>query len=170
MKAANLSVVFLSFGLSCGVITGARALLGPGGQVVEGRPELYALRIVSENDVDDAKDALGAPDKRYARFPPGGQLVLLMQKDFIDSGRVVCTGEPDYGLEGWVRVQDTKDERQNYAWIIIQRESCDRFVFFPEAYLPFGGTGINTIRITNVGENPLLVDALIGYGAVAERK
>jgi len=99
---------------------------------------------------------------------PGGQFVVLMEKNFIDSGKVVCKGEEDYGLEAWVQMQDTQDEQQNYAWMIIQREPSNRFVFLgcdPNSGMGgYWGMAVNTIRITNAGTNSLFVDAVIGYG------
>jgi hypothetical protein len=136
------------------------------------RPKFYALRVVSEKNVQNAKDSLGAPDGCYTEILPGGQLVLLMEKNFIDSGTVVCKGEEDYGLEAWVQMQDSQDEQQNYAWMIIQRESSNRFIFL--AGDPISGMGgywgmaVNTVRITNVGNKSLFVDAVIGYGLKAE--
>ena len=142
------------------------------GQDQPERPKFYALRIVFEKEVQNAKDSLGAPDGRYAEILPGGQLVVLMEKNFIDSGTVVCKGEEDYGLEAWVQMQDTQDEQQNYAWMIIQREPSNRFIFF--AADPISGMGgywgmaVNTVRITNPGSKSLFVDAVIGYGLNAE--
>jgi hypothetical protein len=158
--------------LSAGLLASA-----PGGfsgktqdQAQPERPKFYALRVVSEKNVLNAKDSLGAPDGRYAEIPPGGQLILLMEQEFYafpgnqpDSGIIVCKGEKDYALEGWFRIQDTKEERQNYAWMIISRNS-NRFVFL------LGSGGVNMIRITNTGTKSLFVDAVIGYGIEAERR
>jgi hypothetical protein len=134
------------------------------------RPKFYAVQAVCERNVQNPKDSLGAPDGRYAKILPGGQLVVLIEKNFIDSGTLVCKGEADYALEGWFRIQDMQDERQNYTWIIIQRESCNHFLFFPESYIWWGNTGVNMIRITNIGTKCLLVDAVIGYSTEAERR
>jgi hypothetical protein len=130
------------------------------------RPEFYARAVVREKKVQNAKDALGAPDNRYAEIPPGVQLGLIMEKKFVDSGMVVCKGETDYGLEGFFHIQDTQDERQNYAWIIIHQDPFmpNRFLFFPGSYIWYSDTGVNMIRITNVGTKTLFVDAVIGYG------
>jgi hypothetical protein len=140
------------------------------GQEQPQRLKFYALGVVCEKNVQNAQDSLGEPDGRYAEILPGGQLVVLMEKNFIDSGTLVCQGDADYGLEGWFRIQDTQDERQNYTWMIIQRESCNRFLFFPESYIWWGNTGVNMIRITNLGTKSLFVDAVIGYGMEAERR
>jgi hypothetical protein len=170
MKIRELITVGVFLGVSGGIIVGARPSCYRHDQKEEERPKFYTLRVVSEKNVQNAKDSLGAPDGRYAEILPGAQLVLLMEKNFIDSGTVVCKGEADYGLEGWFHIQATQDERRNYAWMIIQRESCNRFLFFPESYIWWGNTGVNMIRITNFGTKSLLVDAVIGYGMVAERK
>lgn len=136
----------------------------PSGQDQPQRPKFYALQVVCKRNIQNPTESLGAPDGRYAEILAGGQLIVLMEKNFIDSGTVVCKGEVDYGLEGWFRIQETQDERQNYTWIIIQRESCNRFLFFPESYIWWGNTGMNMIRITSVGTKSLFVDAVIGYG------
>ena len=132
------------------------------------RSKFYALQVVCEKEVQNSKDSLGVPDDSYAEILPGGQLVVLMEKTFIDSGKVVCKGEADYGLEGFFHIQDTEDERQNYAWIIINRDPLmpNRFLFFPGTYIWFSGTGVDKIRISNAGNKSLFVDAIIGYGAV----
>jgi len=138
------------------------------------RPKFYAICVVSEKDVLNAKNSLSAPDGRYAEILPGGQLVVIMEKNFIDSGTVVCKGEEDYGLEGWVQMQDTQDEQQNYAWMIIQREPSNRFIFLggdPNSGMGgYWGMAVNTVRITNSGTKSLFVDAVIGYGMEAERR
>jgi hypothetical protein len=142
-------------------------------------PKFYALRVVSEKDVLNAKDCLGAPDGRCAEILPGGQLVVLMEKTFIDIGTLVFKGEMDYGLEGWLHVQDTQDERQDYAWIpfwsgrfILSGMWLGGFSFGPG--LPglslYGGLGVDKIRITNAGTKSLFVDAVIGYRLEAERR
>jgi hypothetical protein len=140
------------------------------GQDQPERPKFYALQVVWEKNVRSAKDSLGAPDGRSAEILPGGQLIVFMEKNFIDSGTVLCKGEADYGLEDWFRIQETQDERQNYTWMIIQRESCNRFLFFPESYIWWGNTGVNMIRITNLGTKSLFVDAVIGYRTEADNR
>jgi hypothetical protein len=51
------------------------------GQDQPERPKFYALRVVFEKNIQNAKDSLGPPDDRYAEILPGGQLVLLMEKE-----------------------------------------------------------------------------------------
>lgn len=137
------------------------------------RPKFYALRVVSEKNVQNAKDSLGAPDGRYAEILPGGQLVLLMEKNFVDIGTLVCKGEEDYVLEGRAHMQDTHVEQQDYAWMIINRDLSDRFDFItgrPMRGSSSWGIAVNMVRITNFGTKSLFVDAVIGYGLEAERK
>jgi hypothetical protein len=105
------------------------------------RPKFYALRVVSDKQVLNAKDSLGAPDGRFAEILPSGQLVLLMEKNFVDIGLLVCKGEEDYGLEGRVHMQDTKVEQQDYAWVIINRDPSDRFDFITVNPNGLGGSG-----------------------------
>jgi len=174
-KSGLLTVAFLLF-LSAGLLARAPSSF-PGKMERLGQPErpkFYAICVVFGKDVLNAKNSLGAPDGCYMEILPGGQLVLLMEKNFIDSGTVVCKGEEDYGLEAWVQMQDTQDEQQNYAWMIIQREPSNRFVFLgcdPNSGMGgYWGMAVNTVRITNAGTNSLFVDAVIGYGMEAERR
>jgi len=141
------------------------------------RPKFYALRVVSEKDVLNAKDCLDAPDGRYAEILLGGQLVVLMEKTFIDIGTLVFKGEMDYGLEGWFHVQDTQDERQDYAWIpfwsgrfILPGMWLGGFSFGPgrPGLSLYGGLGVDKIRINNAGTKSLFVDAVIGYRLEAD--
>jgi hypothetical protein len=141
-------------------------------QVQRERPKFYASRIVSENNVLNAKDSLGAPDGRYAEIQPRGQLVVLMEKSFFDVGTLVCKGEENYGLEGRVHVQDTQVEHQDYAWMIINRGPSNHFDFITvDANSGMRGTWgmtVNMIRITNFGTKSLFVDAVTGYAMEAE--
>jgi hypothetical protein len=180
IKIRMLSASLLFF-LSAGLL--ARAPDGfPGKTERAGQPErprFYAIRIVSEKDVLNAKDCLGAPDGRYAEILPGGQLVVLMEKTFIDIGTLVFKGETDYGLEGLFHVQNTQDERQDYAWIPFW---SGRFI--PPGMWPggfsfgpgspglslYGGLGVDRIRISNSGSRSLFVEAVIGYHFEPERR
>ena len=173
-KKGLLTVAFLLF-LSMGLL--ARAPGYPSGKMERPdqpeRPKFYAVRVVSEKEVLNAKGSLGAPDGGYTEILPGGQLVVIMEKNFIESGTVVCKGEEGYALEGFFHMQDTQDERQNYLWMSIQRESSNRFTFFSSGgyfYAWWGNTGMNMVRITNIGTKSLFLDAVIGYGLEAERR
>ena len=149
------------------------------GQDQPQRPKFYAMRIVSERDVLNVKNCLGAPDGRYAEILPGGQLALLMEETFIDIGTLVFKGEMDYGLEGLFHVQNTQAERQDFAWIpfwsgryILPGMWPGGFSFGPgqPGLSLYGGLGVDKIRITNTGTKSLFVDAVIGYRFEAERK
>jgi hypothetical protein len=143
------------------------------------RPKFYAMTVVSERDALNAKDCLGAPGGRYAEILPGGELVVLMEKTFIDIGTLVFKGEMDYGLEGLFHVQDTQDERQDYAWIIFWSGK-----YIPPGMWPggfsfgsgqpglsfYGGLGVEKIRITNAGAKSLFVNAVIGFSMEAQRR
>jgi hypothetical protein len=138
------------------------------------RSKFFALRVVSEKNVVNAKDSLGAPDGRSAEILPGGQLVLFMERNFIDIGTLVCKGEEDYGLEGRVHVQNTQVEHQDYAWMIIHRDPSNGFDFITVDaggnFCPGSwGMTVNMIRITNIGTKSLFMDAVIGYALQAER-
>lgn len=174
-KIGLLTVAFLLF-LSASILAHAPSSF-PGKvpwQDQPERPKFYAICVVSEKNVLNAKNSLGAPDGCYTEILPRGQLVVIMEKNFIDSGTVVCKGEEAYGLEAWVQMQDTQDEQQNYAWMIIQREPSNRFIFLggdPNSGMGgYWGMAVNTVRITNSGTKSLFVDAVIGYGMEAERR
>jgi hypothetical protein len=137
------------------------------------RPKFYAMTVVSERDVLNAKDCVGAPDGRFAEILPGGQLVVRTEKTFIDIGTLVFKGEMDYGLEALYHVQDTGEERQDYAWIIFWNGKYIppgmwpggfSFGVGPPGFSLYGGLGVEKIRITNAGTKSLFVDAVIGYG------
>jgi hypothetical protein len=179
-KKGLLPASFLIF-LSASLLARASSSF-PGkalGQDQPQRPKFYAVQIVCEKEVQDVKDSLGAPDGRSAEILPGGQLVVLMQKTFIDIGTLVFKGEMDYGLEGWFHVQDTQDERQDYAWIpfwsgrfILPGMWPGGFSFGPgrPGLSLYGGLGVDKIRITNAGTKSLFVDAVIGYGTEADNR
>ena len=141
-------------------------------------PKFYALQVVCEKEVQNAKDSLGAPDGSYAEILPGGQLVVLMENKLYpfpslgppegggglaDSGSVVGKGETDFVLEGWFPMQDTQG-KQNYVWIALGL-SASGFCVWLE-----GSTGVDMIRITNPGTKSLFVDAVIGLSKEAERR
>ena len=163
MKIRYFIIAALFIYLSGGIIIEATPFLDWKDQK-EKRQKFYALRIVLEKDVQNTKDCLGMPDDRYAEILPGRQIVLLMEENFIDYGTVVCKGELNYTIEGCFYIQETQAPDKNYAWMIIQRESFNRFIFFPESYIWWGRTGANVIRITNLGTESLFVDAILGYG------
>jgi hypothetical protein len=131
------------------------------------QPRFYAVRVVSEQGVLNAKDALGAPDGRYAEILPGGQLVLLMEKGLYIflagtqdsggglaySGAVVAKGETPAVLEGWLPVVEAQGG--GHLWVPIGTGST---VYIPPGII----MRVNLVRITNTGTTPLFVDAVIG--------
>ncbi len=170
MKTSGFITAGVLLGLSGGIIVGAGASSRRHDQEEEQKSKFYAVRVESEKNVQNAKDSLGAPDGHFAEILPGGELVLIMEKNFIESGSVVYKGETQFNLEGWFHIQDTQDERQNYQWMDIHRLSPSRFTFLSSGgyfYTWWGNTGVNKIRITNIDTKPLLVDAVIGYGLEA---
>ena len=149
------------------------------------KPKFYALRVVSEKNVQNAKDSLGAPDGRYAEILPGGQLVLLMEKELClfpvvsgnpvdgnvtqaDSGSFVAKGGADIGLEVWSPWED-EENKPHHDWMAVGLSATG---FILPVFYAFKGntTGVNMIRITNVGSRSLFVDAVIGYAREAERR
>jgi hypothetical protein len=149
------------------------------GQGKRDRPKFYALRVVFEKNVQNAKDSVGAPDGRNAEILPGGQLVVLMENKLYpfpsisgwpeggarlaDSGSVVGKGEADFGLEGWLPMKNTQG-KQHYVWISLGL-SVTGFCIWLE-----GSAGVEMIRMTNPGTTSLFVDAVIGYGRKEERR
>jgi hypothetical protein len=103
-------------------------------------------------------------------------MVLLMEKPIfpsaVDDGTVVCEGEANFGLEGWILVSGSKDSPE-YAWMpLVRGVSSGGFRLTSPAGM--GGTaegspGVNRIRISNADTRPILVDAVIGYDRTASR-
>jgi hypothetical protein len=140
------------------------------------RPEFYALQVVCEKEVQNAKDLLGAPDSSYAEILPGGQLIMLMEDILlpsrisgygenagcVDSGSVVGKGETDFRLEGRFTWEDAQGE-QRHEWIPLL-PTLTGFCVLPIAIYPFeDSAGVDMIRIANPGTKSLFVDAVIGY-------
>ena len=155
------------------------------GQDQPERPKFYAHRVVSEKNVQNAKDSLGAPDGRYTEILPGGQLVLLMKKELYlfpvvggdpvagnvaqaDSGSFVAKGGADIGLEVWSPWED-EENKQHHDWMAVGLSATG---FILPMFYAFKGrtTGVNMIRITNPGTKSLFVDAVIGYDMEAEKE
>jgi hypothetical protein len=140
------------------------------------RPKFYALQVVCEKNVQNAKDSLGAPDGRYAEILPGGQLVVLMQNKLIilptigwpdigllpDSGSIVGKQKTGFGLEGWFPMLDTQG-KQRYDWLPLAVSMSGFCLFPPPTYSFERNTGVDMIRITNPGPKSLFIDAVIGF-------
>jgi hypothetical protein len=162
------------------------------GQDQPERPKFYALRAVSEKNVQNAEYSLGVPDDRYTEILPGGQLVLLMEKElylFIlswssegvatISGLVVGKGGADFALECWSPWQDTEG-KQHHDWMPALLSAAGFSIpvidwglisyCFDSSTSFKGNTGVNMIRITNPGTESLFVDAVIGYDREAGRR
>jgi len=142
------------------------------------RPKFYALQVVYEKQVQNAKDSLRSPDDQFAEILPGGQLVLLMENILfpspitgngetagcVDSGSVVGKEETDFGLEGRFMWQDTQGE-QRHEWIPLG-PTATGFCISPPPLAIYSfkdSAGVDMIRITNPGTKSLFVDAVIGY-------
>ena len=153
--------------------SGPDGLSGKGqAQNQQEQPKFYALRVVSEKGVLNAKDALGAPDGRYAEISPGGQLVLLMEKELevfpvgdedygiglAYSGAIVAKGDTPALLEAWILIRNARGD-ESHSWIPIGASSA-RY-YDPGAWLK-GIERTDKIRITNTGTESLFVDAIIG--------
>jgi hypothetical protein len=164
---------FLLFAFQVSLLGDPDGLSGKGqDQNQPERPKFYALRVVSEEGVLNAKDALGAPDGRYAEILPGGQLVLLMERELevfpvgdqdygiglAYSGAIVAKGETPALLEGWIPIRNARGD-ESYAWIPIGASSARYYDY--GAWLK-GIERTEKIRITNTGTEPLFVDAIIG--------
>ncbi len=136
------------------------------------RPKFYAVQVISEKGVLNAKDALGAPDGHYTEILPGGQLVLLMEKelyvfpvggqDWVGlaySGAIVAKGETPAALEGWIPIRDLRGDKR-HDWVSIGMGSPPNpgWPGWPE-----GTVRTHKIRITNTGTESLFVDAIIGW-------
>jgi len=165
---AYLTLAFLI--LSAGTVAAGRAPV-PGlkrAQGQEDRPKFFAARVISEEGVVNAREALGEPDGRYAEIAQGGQLVLLMEKRIypsttFDDGLVFVKEESDYGLEGWFPVSGSQKD-PGFAWMpLIRGQSSGGFrVALVDALA--GNAGVNMIRISNNDTKPIRLDAVAGYG------
>jgi len=154
------------------------------GQDQPERSKFYALQVVYEKQVQNAKDSLRPPDGRFAEILPGGQLIVLMENILfpsliigngetggcLDSGSVVGKGEADFGLEGRFTWQDTQGE-QHHEWIPLGLTATGFCISPPllAIYSFEDGGGVDMIRITNPGTKSLFVDAVIGYGRMFVR-
>ena len=163
-----LTVAFLV--LSAGILAAGRpsetGLKRAQGQ--EERPKFYATRIISEEGVINARQALGEPDGRYAEIAPGGRMVLLMENRIypsttFDDGKVFVKEDSDYGLEGWFPTSGSQKD-PGFAWMLLIRgQSSGGFrVALVDALA--GNAGVNMIRIANNDTKPILLDAVAGYG------
>jgi hypothetical protein len=185
VKIRVLITLCVVLGLSGGIIVVAEPSYYRHDQEEQERPKFYALRVVSEKNVQNAKDSLGAPDGCYAEILPGGQLVLLMERELClfpavggdpvagnvaqaDSGSFVAKGGADIGLEVWSPWED-EENKQRHDWMAVGLSATG---FILPVFYAFKGsaTGVNMIRITNVGNESLFVDAVIGYAMEAERR
>ena len=160
----------------------AHSLGGFPGKVAEldqpKRLKFYALGVVCEKEVQNAKDSLGAPDGRCAEILPGGQLVVLMENKlysfpvgsgigegvgFLDSGSVIGKGGADFSLEGWFEWQDGEG-KEHHNWISLGLSATGFCLPLIGALSPFDfSASTDIIRITNRGAKSLFVDAVIGY-------
>jgi len=148
------------------------------GQDQPERPKFYALRVVFEKEIQNAKDSLGTPDGRYAEILPGGQLEVLMEKILspsliagygenpvcLDSGSIVGKGEADFGLEGRFMWEDAQGN-EHHDWILLVITATG-FCISPPTLAIYSfkdSAGVDMIRITNPGTKSLFVDAVIGY-------
>jgi hypothetical protein len=141
-------------------------------------PKFYALQVVYEKKVQNAKDSLGPPDGRSAEILPGGQIVVLMANMLsssrivgnietagcIDSGSMIGKGETDFGLEGRFVWHDAQGEKHQ-EWTHLT-PTLTGFCAFPPSLAVYSHedkAGMDMIRITNTGTNSLFLDAVIGY-------
>lgn len=140
--------------------------------------KFYALQVVCEKEVQNAKDSLGEPDGLYAEILRGGQLVLLMENrlysfpmgggigegvGFLDSGSVIGKGGADFSLEGWFVWQDGEG-KEHHDWISLGMSASGFCLPLIGSLSPFDfSASTDIIRITNRGAKSLFVDAVIGY-------
>lgn len=176
-------LLFLSADLLASVLSGIPGKAS--GQDLPIKSKFYALRIVNEKKVQNAKDSLGAPDGSSAEVLPGGQLVVLMEKKlysfpfglgfgegsgFLDSGSVVGKGGADFKLEGWFAWQDTQGKQQ-CDWIPLGLSVSGFCLPLIDSLPPIDiSAGTDMIRVTNLGTKSLFVDAVIGYVREADNR
>ncbi len=171
-------LVFLSVGLAAQVQSSSSGKMESPGQ--KERPRFYAIRVVSEKNVINARDSLGAPDGRETEILPGGKLVIILEKKIYpfplttgslesaglpDSGSIIGKGGEDIRLEGCLEKEDAQI-KSDCEWILLGI-STTGFYYFPPPLppdIPVASTYIDMIRISNPGTESLFVDAVIGYG------
>ncbi len=139
--------------------------------------EFYAKEIVQPGTdyVVNPDNALGEPDNNYAEIMPDGELTIKMEKPFqpiswYTDGRVVVKEEANYSLAAWVPILSTDPE---YPLIYGQDVQGVKYVWreiIPGA-VPGGfeipgapQSRIDTIKIKNLGQEAIYIDAIIGYG------
>jgi hypothetical protein len=168
--AGALLLSFFIFVILMPLVSDPNGLLEKG-QFVEG-PRFYAVRVISEKGVLSATDALGPPDGHYAEILPGGELVLLMEKELevfpvgtqdygiglAYSGAIVAEGETPALLEAWIPIRNARGD-ELYSWIPIGATSARYYDY--HAWLG-GIEHTDKIKITNIGTESLFVDAIIG--------
>ena len=144
------------------------------------RPRFYAVRVLSEKDVINARNSLGVPDGHETEILPGGKLVIILDKKLYplppatgslesaglpDSGSIIGKGGEDIRLEGCLEREDAQI-KSDCGWILLGI-STTGFYYFPPPLppdIPVASTYIDMIRISNPGTESLFVDAVIGYG------
>lgn len=171
-------LVFLSAGLTARALGCPSVKIESPGQAE--RPKFYAIRVVSEKDVINARNSLGAPDGRDTEILPGGRLVVILEKKLFpflitgslesgpglpDSGSIVGKGGEHIRLEGCLEREDAQI-KSGCEWIVLGI-STTGFYYFPPPLpddVPIASACIDMIRISNPGTESLFVDAVIGYG------
>jgi hypothetical protein len=165
LLGASLIIFFSAVLLASAPIRISEVALG---QETPPRSQFYALKVVSEKNVQNAKDSLGAPDGHTAEILPGGELILLMEDKLYpfpiegtpyvrlaDSGSVVGKGGSDLTLEGWLPSWDERGWKQHY-WVPLALSATGFCIWIT-------GEGVDLIRITNPGTKSVFVDAVVGY-------
>jgi hypothetical protein len=137
-------------------------------QEKEERPAFHVKRVVFDNNVENAQNAAGKPDGRYAEIKPGGTLVLFMEakiypSGILDDGLIICREEGNYGLAGWF-LTETTDAGPQYAWMPLAKGRSPSSFRITTLVPGEGSAGIDMIRIMNDDSKSIFVDAVAGYG------
>ena len=141
--------------------------------------ESYANEIVhpGTDRIVDPNNALGKPDEKYALITPHGELTLRMEKPFpamqaYNDGRVVIKeGSGEFSLAALVPVLETDPE---YGVIMSQsdqgllkhvwREIVPGLINGGFQIPPSEQSLVDTLKIKNVSEKNVYIDAVISYG------
>lgn len=140
--------------------------------------ESYANKIVhpGTDRVVDPDDALGEPDGIYALILPSGELTLRMEKPFpamqaYNDGRVVVKeGSGEFSLAALVPVLETDPEygvvisRNDQDLLLAWREIAPGLINGGFQIPPSEQSLVDIIKIKNVSEKNVYIDAVICYG------
>ena len=138
--------------------------------------EFYAVEVVhpGTNGVINENYALGktgSGDKEAAEIPPHGKIILRMEKPFSplqfhNEGRIVVNKDANFSVAAWIRTEYDEKQGVKYAWRWLALTLVPGGLDIPKC----DQTIVDTIMITNNGEEPMQVYGAIGYELIMNNK